>query len=408
MVSIVVLAAAVRLAYFLSKWNTALMLNDSIYYSGQAYQISQGVWFRELFVDQPGAEHGPLTSLLMAPVSGLDNFVRWQRLVTVVAGIVLVWVVGRLATELGGRRVGYVAAALAAVYPNLWMNDGLVMSESIACLFVGLALWAGWRASMSARPGLLLWFGAALGLATLSRSESALLAPLLMLWLVTVWRRSGRTWRECRPIVWSMAAGVAVLLPWVTFNMVRFENPVLLTTNDGTTWLGANCDQSYHGPAAGGWSLDCVLNDPDYSQDEEPSVRSARQRSMAVEYVGDHLGDVPRVVAQRLARTFDLYGWSNLVAQDVGEERPRWASWAGIATFWLLAPLAAVGVWRTSRRVRWLLLAPMVVTLVTTVLFYGAHRFRSTAEMSIVIGAAIALVGWQERRTAQVRRSPSA
>ena len=49
-----------------------LMLNDSLYYSLQARQLAHGVWFRELFVDQPGAEHGPLTSTLMAVVSWGD------------------------------------------------------------------------------------------------------------------------------------------------------------------------------------------------------------------------------------------------------------------------------------------------------------------------------------------------
>lgn len=391
MLSLVALAAVVRIVYFLSKWNDELLLNDSIYYSGQAYQLRHGVWFRELFVDQPGAEHGPLTSLLMAPVSGLDNYVRWQRSVTVVTGILFVWVIGRVATEVGGRAVGYGAAAIAALYPNLWMNDGLVMSESIATLFVGLSLWGAWRSAHGGGARLMAGFGAAVALAVLSRSEAALLAPLLFTWVAVVRHRAGRPWKV---IGVALAAGALVLAPWLAFNMVRFENPVLLTTNDGTTWLGANCGPAYSGPAAGGWVLDCVLDDPDYAQDEEPSVRSARQRSMAIEYVSDHLGEVPRVMALRLARTLDLYGLDNLVAQDVGEERPRWASWAGIVAFWMLAPLAVIGAARAPRRARWLFGLPVLVTLVTTVLFYGAHRIRSTAEPSVVMLAALSLAPW--------------
>ena len=33
-----------------------------------------------------------------------------------------------------------MAAAIAVVYPNLWINDSLVMSESLACLIVAVAL----------------------------------------------------------------------------------------------------------------------------------------------------------------------------------------------------------------------------------------------------------------------------
>ena len=62
-----------------SKWNHALQLNDSLYYSLQARQLAHGIWFRELFVDQPGAEHGPLTSSLMA-------FVSWGNDPTTVSG----------------------------------------------------------------------------------------------------------------------------------------------------------------------------------------------------------------------------------------------------------------------------------------------------------------------------------
>ena len=198
----------------------------------------------------------------------------------------------------------------------------------------------------------------------------------------------------------ALAVAAAVVSPWVVFNLTRFERPVFLTTNDGTTLLGANCDDAYHGAGVGGWSLICVASDPDYAMDEEPSVRSARQRSLAVHYVRSHLGEVPRVVAARIARTMDLYGWSDLVFQDVGEERPRWAAWAGIGMFWVLAAAAVAGVRRCSRRVRWLLAAPVAVTVATTVLFYGGHRIRSTAEPVVVILAAVSVAAlWPRRRS---------
>ncbi|MCY7298177.1 MAG: hypothetical protein LH616_03065 [Ilumatobacteraceae bacterium] len=105
----VVLGAVIRVAYLLTKWNRPLSLNDSYYYSGQAYQLAHGQLFRELFVDQPGAEHGPLTSLLMAPLSFGSDYVFWQRLVTVASGIVLVWLLGKLGARIGGSAVGVYA-----------------------------------------------------------------------------------------------------------------------------------------------------------------------------------------------------------------------------------------------------------------------------------------------------------
>ena len=125
-----------------SKWDQPLGLNDSLYYSAQARQLAHGVWFREPFADQPGAEHGPLTSTLMAAVSWGTDPINRQRMVTVACGIATIAIIGIVARRLGGNRVGLIAAAIAAVYPNLWLNDGLVMSESVSCLMVSLALWA--------------------------------------------------------------------------------------------------------------------------------------------------------------------------------------------------------------------------------------------------------------------------
>lgn len=398
------LGAAIRIVYVLTKWNRPLGLNDSLYYSGQAYQLAHGSLFRELFVNQPGAEHGPLTSLLMAPVSFGDDYVRWQRLVTLACGIALVWLLGKLGARLGGSKVGICAAGIAAVAPNLWMNDGLVMSESISMLLVACVLWCALGAVDVATRRSFVLLGLALGLAALARSELIVLVPLVLVWLGLCRRRhSVAVWPTVLPVA---AVVAAVLLPWVAFNLARFENPVFLTTNDGTTWLGANCDSTYGGEGVGGWNLSCVFADPDYRMDEEPSVRAARQRSIAAHYVRGHLGDVPSVVLARVGRTLDLHGLRDLVHQDVGEERPEWAAWAGIVSFWMMAAASVFGAPLLGRRNRWLLLLPCLVVACTTVLFYGGHRIRSSAEPSMVLFSALAVVAHVEavgRRRAQLR-----
>jgi hypothetical protein len=413
------------------KWRQPLMLNDSLYYSAQARQLVDGTWFREIFVDRPGAEHGPLTSTVLATVSWIDDPVPWQRLVTVLFGIATVALVGllgrRVAGGRDGERVGVVAAAIAAVYPNLWMNDGLVMSESISVLMVTLVLFTGVGLLATRSPRTAVVVGVLAGLAALARSELALLTPAIMVLLVVVGRR------EAHPSVaapsgtatarggWGQAvlpalalglASLATVAPWVLFNLSRFDETVTLTTNEGTTLLGSYCDATFSGPELGGWSISCVTSDPAYSMDEEPSVRSVRQREMAVTYAREHLDELPVVVVARVARTLDLYGLDSLVAQDVGEERWRWASWAGIVSWWVLAPLAVAGAVVHRRHTRadpvgraglWLLAVPVVSVLVVTVVFYGAHRIRSSLEPTVVVLAAVAVLALVDRR-----RSPDA
>lgn len=396
--------AIVRIVHLATKWNDPLLLNDSLYYSAQAIQLADGTFFREVFVDQPGAEHGPLTSILLSPVSWMDDPTPWQRLVTVVLGIVTVAVIGLLGRAVAGPRVGIVATTLAAVYPNLWMNDGLVMSESLSLLLTSSVLLLGVRILHEPTTRLAVAIGVLSGLAALSRSELVLFAPgvAVLLWIAARRRDTSGPRQLLHSAVVLGVAGL-VLLPWVVFNMSRFEEPVTLTTNDGTTLLGSYCDETFSGPHRGGWSLSCVVNDPAYRTDEEPSVRSARQRTLARQYAREHLSEIPLVVVARIGRTLDLYGLGNLVHQDVGEERPRWASWAGIVCWWILAPLAVAGFLRLGRRLRALFALPAAMVAIVTMVFYGAHRIRSPLEPVVVVLAAVAIVAFADRsRRAQV------
>ncbi len=152
------------------KWDQELLFNDSIYYSQWAKQLTQGHFFREVFNDLPTAEHGPLTSVLMVPFSWMDDPVAYQRLVTVICGTVTIVVIGLLGRAVGGERVGIVAAVIAAVYANLWINDGLVMSESVSVLAVSGVLLSAHRVVVGGRTDTrsLLVLGVLCGLAALA------------------------------------------------------------------------------------------------------------------------------------------------------------------------------------------------------------------------------------------------
>jgi hypothetical protein len=393
---IVAFGALLRIVRFVgSKWNRSLMLNDSLYYSLQARQLAHGMWFREAFSDQPGAEHGPLTSTLMAIVSWGSDPVNRQRMITVACGTATVAIIGVIGRRIGGDRVGLIAAAVAAVYPNLWINDGLVMSESVSCLMISLALWA--LLTWVSRPRLLTaaLTGVAMGLGMLARSEVALFVPAAAAVMWVVGRRSGI--RSSTHMATATGVAIALILPWMIFNFGRFDRPVFLTTNEGPAWLGANCDETYYGPAPGGWSLFCVVNDPGTQPNEDTSERSARQRREAVSYARHHLTRVPLVVVQRLGRSLDVFALDNLVHADVGEERERLGSWAGIVSFWVLAPTAVFGATMVRRRDRAVLLIPVLIAVTATIVIYGGHRIRSSAEPSIVVFAAVAIARWIDR-----------
>ena len=398
----ITIALVVRVAMLASKWRQDLLLNDSLWYSAQAVKLANGDGFVDPFYGGPSAEHGPLTPLLLAPVSWPDDPVPWQRAVMTLIGLTVVVGVGLLARRVGGWWAGVAAAALAAVYPNLWMNDSLVMSEAPALLLVVVAVWVAFDLADPTLPPMAnraLGCGAAIGLAALARSELVLLAPLFA---IVVWwsRRDATDARRIRTVALLWGATALVLAPWVVANLVRFERPVLLTTNDGTTLLGANCEDAYYGSDIGGWSLFCVVEEQS-PLGEDPGVRSARHRRLAISYATDHVQRLPLIAAARIGRGLDLVGTENQVSGDVGEERYRWASWSGVVSWWVMAVLAAVGVRRVAAPARWVLLTPVIGVAITTVLFYGAHRIRSPMEPVVVVFAAVALVSiFGKRETA--------
>jgi hypothetical protein len=266
--------------------------------------------------------------VLLAPASLLDPYINWQRSTNTLVGIITIPLIALVARRVAGRRVAVIAAVLAAVYPNLWMNDSLVMAESVSTLCAVLALWAALRHHDRFDWRSALLCGAAVGVAALARSELLLLAPLFA--LIGLRSRPFRTWAPQAVLVGVSA--IAMMVPWAAFNLTRFDSPVLITTNEGNTLDGANCDETYYGPNIGGWSIGCVLDDID-RPGEDASERSRRQREEALTYVSDNRGRVPPSwlpgSAERPTSTTSVGTWRAMPTRSVPVGRPGPASSAG-------------------------------------------------------------------------------
>ena len=379
---------------------------DAFYYVGQAGELVAGHGFQTPVVGGVSALHPPLTALVEVPATwlfGIHGGTVPQRMTMAVLGAVAVGVIGWLGEVVVSRRVGIIAAVLAALYPNLWIPSGIVMSETLAILFTALILLATYRFLRSPSWVSATLLGVGCGLAALTRSELSFFVLLILVPAVVITRsRSGRA-RVGLAVLGIVVAGV-VVSPWVVRNLVTFQKPTTLSTGDSGLLLGANCDATYHGPELGYWSLGCSTAVPPST---DPSVLSARQDHAALTYMRDHLGRLPVVVAARVGRIWDLYEPFQTARFDRVEGRPVEASWAGIGAFYLLAPLAIVGfvVLGRQRRTRWPLVMPVVLVTLLAAGAYGIIRFRAPAEVSIVVLAAVALdAGWRHWSS---RRAPN-
>ncbi|MGZ8751436.1 MAG: ArnT family glycosyltransferase [Acidimicrobiia bacterium] len=393
---ITLLALVVRVGYVVfEKWDEP-MVGDQVFYNAAANRLSDGDGFVVPFEEEnpklpgaePAADHPPMTIVVLAPVSWISGWnPNAHRLTMALLGTAGVALIGLLGRAVAGSRAGLIAAGIAAVYPNLWVNDGLVMSETLSVLSVVLALLLAYRFIRHPTSIAAFALGAVCGVAALTRAELILLTPLLVVPTVLLARSVTRPERV-QDLVIVLGAVALILGPWIVFNLGRFESPTLLSTNDGVTLLGANCEGAYYGSATGLWQRGCL---PEVRGDQ--STANAEYRSDASRYIRDHADRVPAVVVARVGRTWSLYRPGDMRSYNEGEGRERWVTTAGLWFYFplLLLAIGGIVVMRHRFDTLWQLLVPFVIVTLVSILTYGQTRFRVPAEPSLVVLAAIAI-----------------
>jgi 4-amino-4-deoxy-L-arabinose transferase-like glycosyltransferase len=381
---------------------------DSIYYHYQANALAKGYWFVDPLPwlihgsDIPGAGHPPLYTTYLALWSsiGLDG-VTAHRLASSMLGTATIVVVGLFVRKLAGNAAGLVAAGLTAVYPQIWINDGMILSETAVIFATAVALSAIYLFWREPRLRNAVLMGAACSFATLARSELVLLFPFVVLPLALLvrdvdWRR------RLKVLVVAGVAGAVVLGPWVIFNMTRFTEPVTITAGQGAVLSAASCDAVWYGSLIGFYSSCFQGPWPPPGQDE--SQRDTEPRRQAIEYTKDHIKRLPLVVAARVGRLWGLFKPGQTTALDWQiEARGRAASWAGLFMYYALVPFGIYGL--VLMRRRRITIIPMLAVLATSTfaaaLTFGVTRYRASSEVVIVCTAAIGIVAcwsrWQHR-----------
>ena len=415
---LIVLAALVlRVGYVAFAKTNQPIHGDQLFYNAEANRLARGDGFLEPFDPQalsrgviregkdPAADHPPLTVIVLAPVSFVTSEALIpQRLTMAVLGTVAVVIIGLLARRLAGDRAGWIAAGIAAIYPNLWVNDGLIMSETIATLVVALALLYAYRLIREPNVWNALIVGALCGLAALTRAELVLLVPLLAVPAALV-ARSVATAQRWKLAGIGVLAAAVLIAPWVGYNLSRFDEPTYLSTNDGIALLGSNCDSVYYGNGIGLTDLKCLGPNPRGDQ----SVDSKIFRDRAFDYIRAHKKRSVLVAFARVGRTWSLFRPWDMVSYNKGEGREGWVTTLGLIAYYPLL-IAAVGGWvvmRRRRRRSWPLLVPALIVTISSAATYGQTRFRVPAEPTLVVLAAVAIAAVVARDWPARRKQPA-
>ncbi|MBK9560734.1 MAG: acyltransferase family protein [Candidatus Microthrix sp.] len=415
---------------------------DPFYYHIQAGLLSAGRGFSEPFrwvrdgTLEPTAIHPPLYSMYLSISSflGADSYLAHKAL-SILAGTGVVVVIGLIARRMGGNWAGWIAASLAAFYPQFWIVDGILWSEGLFTLFIALTVWAAF--AYRDRPSRLgaMWLGLAVSGAVLTRGEALILAPMLVAPLVFFGPRSLRVvrgllgrgravspdpdtpaaespaaespdaeaaegeasfpWRErALRLVIAAAAVTLPIVPWVARNMTAFDQPITISSNSDEVLYYANCVDSYYGDFIGYWSFPCQERERQVVEEpRDEAVRVKFWRDKGIDYAMSHKSRWPVVVAARIGRVLEVYRPAQGARILSIEGRPLGWTQLGQVMWWAMLPLAAVGGWMLRRRGRWAwpLWSQVVMVMAVTVVVYGHVRFRPPMDLAVIVFAAVAL-----------------
>jgi 4-amino-4-deoxy-L-arabinose transferase-like glycosyltransferase len=396
-VSAVALGAAARFVYLFLGAPSSVG-GDGFDYHFSALRLADGLGYTAALGDvgAEAAHHPPAWVTLLAGITEAGGRSMWVHQVTgLVIGLGVIILAGLVGRRYAGRRVGVVAALLAAAYPGFWVLDVQILSEPLGLLVVGLLMLA--LADLWERPTLsrAVLTGAITGVLALVRSEQLALlliavGPILLL---------NKRIDVKRRLAWTSAAmltALALLAPWAIYNVGRFEEPVLLSTNLGATLLSGNCPagQTYDGEAMGSFHLGCVAWQAVRNPDLDASQLDARLRNAAFDNMGDNIDRLPAVVGARYGRLVGVFRPAQTVEVDATWlNSATWPVWAWVTSFWLVAPLAAYGsvILRRSGRFQWPLVAPLIIGLLVTAVAFGDPRYHTLADLGLVVLAAVAL-----------------
>jgi len=431
---ITLLALAWRIVYDVWNIDRIPLGGDASYYHYQANDIARGIWFMDPFQLRywgrltPSAGHPPAYILYLAAVSKfIGSSETTHRIASTFLGAGAVFVLGLIARKLFRNDwAGWTAAALAAAYAQLYINDEMLMSESMYVLTTAIAVWCAYRfwSKPTGRNAALMGFG--IGLAALSRAEAALV--ILFLAVPFAFLQREKPWRErIKLAAISCAVFGVVLAPWIAYNLGRFEHPVEMSNGIGSVLMAANCDHTsnghydgtYHGPFAGYWNIECSANigprlekaySPAHAADLErqlgvipgtdfaffgdESTHEVAWRAVGIAEMKDHKRQLVSAVAMRVGRMWDFFRPSQNIKLD-GLLEGRGVGATRLATYeyypLLACAIVGLGLLRTRRVPILPFLAFAASVTITAATTFGITRYRAPVDalLPVLAGGAI-------------------
>jgi hypothetical protein len=306
------------------------------------------------FAGKLSAYRPPLYPLLLSVAMRISSH-QWLvliRLLQFFSALLTAWACGELARQWGGSR--QISVGLALWMPTLVFFQPEIGTETLAVMMT--ALWFVCLVYMRApwSPALI---GVVAGIAALLRFNTAPLiffGPLVLLYYLRDWKR---------PCL-ALSIGVIILSPWIIRNWLDFGRPILSTDTGYAMAVGiiaptartqAGDTDATH--AAIGWvNQDIESNDAPANMRDE--MKLDRQ---AMSFVLLHWREIPGTWPTKLAAFW--LSWDQWSAISGVSRLGQVVRRVSVLIYWVVLCAALVAGWRLWRRIPYIIVYAVLMTL---------------------------------------------
>ena len=401
------LALLVRVIYNDTVAHNYYPLHDSLFYQTIGFNLLK----EHCFCLHPyitTVYRAPLWPFIIAGISIIfgpsDYFARLFLCLVGSGTCVLIYLYAR---DLFGWRIGALAGVVAAVYPELYIYDGWLYTESLYTFLLFALCYAVYRIQRPSQRKWHLWItcGILLGLLSLTRPNGILVIGLFIVWaLVMVWQKF-LSWRPTAGgVLATTLIAVVLIAPWTVRNYLVSHTFIPVATGDGTVLLGAYNTEAlttatYVGGPKGTW-IDPLRSSPAVARPYPlytcaapcEAAREAAYKDAAIQWIRNNLNIMPHLLKLHLVNMWqpDTYE-ADLPTVRFPQQQSTQLVVRMMKTFPIyIFILAALGLVLTLWRWRELLFIYFMIalTIAQCLIYYGSPRLRAPIEPMLILLAA--------------------
>ncbi len=406
-IGIFCLALTVRIIYNNTVAYHYYPLHDSAFYQGIAFHLLKEHCFcLEAYV--PTVYRAPLWPFTIAGLSLIfgpsDYFPRLFLCLVGSGTCVLVYLFAR---DLFSWRIGVLAGVFAAIYPELYIYDGWLYTESLYIFLLFAICYGLYRLQHTPERNWRNWIicGVLLGLLSLTRPNGMIVIGLFIVWsIIMVWQQF-LSWRvAARGVLVTTFIALVLIAPWTIRNYLVSHTFIPVAIGDGTVLLGAYNNEAltkatYPGGPKGTW-INPIASRPDIVHPFPlhtctPPCEVAREaafKDAAVKWIEDNINIMPHLLQLHFINMWqpDTYE-ADLPTVRFSQQQSTQFVLRMMKTWPIyLFILAALGLAVTLWRWRELLFIyfMIILTVAQNIIYYGSARFRAPIEPMLILLAA--------------------